>query len=129
MDSSFRDTHLGFMMDTRQTIHITDEELDTFLRLIQTHVGNNYDIEMTDEIKNQIIDAVMSETPLDLVAKRIARAIINRNKMMQSLKQCNKPQDRVIIQTNTRTKHGLESLPLHNTHYDDYLKQRMRFRT
>jgi len=125
------DAQLGFMTNTctDQVRQITLQEINDFIQLIKTYVGTDDEIEMTLEIKNQLIDAVMTNTPLDAIAKRIANGIITHNKLLLKLERCNRPQDRVLTQKDGRTQKGLvNTQALRNTHYNTYMNQRTRFR-
>lgn len=126
------DARLGFMSNscTGQVKEITQGEVDDFMKLIKTYIGTEDDVEMTADIKNQLIDATMMNISLNIVAKRIADGIVLHNKLIVKLTKGNKPQSRVLVQKDGRVEKGLKNTQaLRNTHYNTYMNRRMRFRT
>lgn len=131
MKDTNKDAQLGFMSNVcnDEIKQLTQQDVDDFAQQIKTYVGTEDKIEITTQIKEQLIDAIITKTPLNTVAKQIAHSIITHNKLILKLERCNQPQDRVLTQKDDRIQQGLENTQaLRNTHYNAFMKQRMRFR-
>lgn len=146
------DIHLGFMMNNENIQIITPDVMNTFMQSVRRYRNVQHDIEITHDIKKRILDAVMANISLDVVAREIAEAMQIHEKHIAKLHACNVPQGRVIVQKTDRAvpetpplqktySHGrvlvkktdrertaLETPPLQNAYYEAYLRKQMRFR-